>query len=61
MDISEKEMIKTFNCGIGFCLIVNLINLKRLKFFIKKYEPYVIGKIKKGNGKVKLNGNIKWV
>ena len=62
MDISEKEMIKTFNCGIGFCLIVNPNKFKKIKkFFIKKYEPYVIGKIKKGNGKVKLNGNIKWV
>ena len=59
--ISDKEMLKTFNCGVGFCLIVESKNLKRIsKFFSKEYKPYVIGKIFNGKNKVKLNGSINW-
>ena len=60
--ISDKEMLKTFNCGVGFCLIVNPNKLNKIKkCFSKKYQPYIIGKISKGNNKVKLNGSIKWI
>ena len=60
--ISEKEMLKTFNCGVGFCLIIESRNLKKInKFFSKKYKPYVIGKIYKGKKKVKLHGSINWL
>jgi len=59
--ISDKEMLKTFNCGVGFCLIVESKNLKKIsKFFSKEYKPYVIGKIFNGKNKVKLNGSINW-
>ena len=59
--ISEKEMIKTFNCGVGFCLIINPKDLKKVtKYFSRDYRPYVIGKISIGNNKVKLNGSINW-
>ena len=59
--ISEKEMLKTFNCGVGFCLIINSKDLKKVtKYFSRDYKPYVIGKISKGNNKVKLNGSINW-
>ena len=60
-DISDNEMYKTFNCGVGFCLIVNQKKLNQVKkIFTKKYKPYVIGKILKGRNKVKLNGKINW-
>jgi len=59
--ISEKEMLRTFNCGVGFCLIINAKNLKKVtKCFSKEYKPFVIGKISKGKNKVKLNGSIDW-
>ncbi len=61
-NISDKEMLKTFNCGVGFCLIINSKNLKKIdKYFSQGYKPYVIGKISRGKNKVKLNGNINWI
>ena len=55
-------MLKTFNCGVGFCLIIKSKNLKKvMNCFSKDYKPYVIGKISKGKNKVKLNGSINWL
>jgi len=60
-NIEEDEMLKTFNCGVGFCLITNPQNLNKIsKFFTRDYKPYVIGKITSGNNKVRLNGKIDW-
>ncbi len=60
-NISDKEMLKTFNCGVGFCLIIRSKNLKKInRFFSKEYKPYVIGKIIRNKNKVKLNAKINW-
>ena len=60
-NIDDKEMLKTFNCGVGFCIIINPKNLNKIKkYFSKDYKPYVIGKISKRLNKVKLNGKINW-
>ena len=41
-------MMKTFNCGVGFCVIVPKKNVKKIKsFFSIDYEPYEIGYISK--------------
>ncbi len=59
--ISDEEMIKTFNCGVGFSLVVKPKNFIRIKkFFSKDYKPYVIGKISPGTKKIKINGKINW-
>ena len=60
-NIEDKEMLKTFNCGVGFCLIIDPKNLKKIgSFFSKEFKPYVIGKITLGSKKVKLNAKINW-
>ena len=61
-NISDNEMLKTFNCGIGFCLIINKKNLIKVqKFFPKKYKPYPIGKITNSSTKkIIFNGSIKF-
>ena len=60
-NISDKEMLKTFNCGVGFCLIIDPKKIKKInKYFSRKFKPYIIGKISSGKDKVKLNGHIDW-
>jgi len=59
--IHDKEMLKTFNCGVGFCIIIQKKNLRKIKkFFTNEYKPYIIGKITSGKKKVKLHGKIIW-
>ena len=59
--VDDKEMLKTFNCGIGFCLIVDPANLNKInKYFTKEYMPYKIGKINLGKNIVEFNGKIDW-
>ena len=60
--VTNKEMIKTFNCGVGFCLIINQKKFRLIsKYFSKNFKPYIIGKVIKGKNKVRLNGSISWI
>ena len=60
-NLSDQEMLKTFNCGVGFCLIINSKNFKKVeKHFSKNFKPYIIGEIVKNSKKVKMNGKINW-
>ena len=60
-NISDKEMIRTFNCGVGFCLIVNKKNITKIKkIFTKKFRPYEIGFISKNKSKINLSKSLKW-
>ena len=39
--ISDQEMLNTFNCGVGFCIIINPKNFKKIKkYFSKKFKYY---------------------
>jgi len=60
-NIKDDEMLKTFNCGVGFCLIINPKNLKKvINCFSNEYKPYVIGEIIKSKNKIKMNNKINW-
>ena len=59
-NISEKEMLSTFNCGIGFCIIIERKNFNKVKKkFSKPYIPYEIGYVS-NNKKNILSNNLKW-
>ena len=60
-NISQSEMMKTFNCGVGFCIIAPKKNFKKIKkVFNKKYSPYSIGFISKSSKKINLKNSLKW-
>ena len=60
-NISDSEMIQTFNCGVGFCIISPKKNVNKIKlFFSKKYKPYEIGYISKNKKKINLFNSLKW-
>ena len=60
-NISDQEMMKTFNCGVGFCLIVSKKNIIQIKkVFSKQYMPYEIGYISKSKNKINLINSLKW-
>ena len=60
-NLTDKEMLKTFNCGVGFCLIVKKKNLlKVLNNFSRRYKPYVVGKILNNKKKIILRDRLDW-
>ena len=60
-NISNYEMLRTFNCGIGFCIIIDKKNIKKIKrYFSKDYMPYEIGYISSNGKKLNLYNSIKW-
>ena len=60
-NISDKEMLRTFNCGIGFCIIVKRKNIPKVKkIFPKKFMPYEIGFITQGKRQLNLSNFLKW-
>ena len=57
-NISDHEMMSTFNCGVGFCVIASKKNIYQIKkAFPKKFKPYEIGFISKNKKKVQI---FKW-
>jgi phosphoribosylformylglycinamidine cyclo-ligase len=52
--ISDDEMYKTFNCGIGFVLSVSEQDADEIISEIKNFKADVIGKVISGSGKIKI-------
>ena len=60
-NISNIEMLKTFNCGVGFCVIIEKKNLQKVKKYFKKdYIPYEIGYISTNKKRLNLFNSVKW-
>jgi len=60
-NITDREMLKTFNCGVGFCLIIKKKNINKVKkYFSEEYTPYEIGFISKNINKLNIYNKIKW-
>ena len=60
-NISDKEMLRTFNCGVGFCLITPKKNIKKIKkYFTKQFIPYEIGFISKEKKNINVFNKLKW-
>ena len=60
-NVVDSEMLKTFNCGVGFCLITNKRNVKKIrKIFSKEYQPYQIGFLTKEKLKIRTFGKLQW-
>ena len=60
-NISDKEMLTTFNCGVGFCVIAPAENLKKiLKIFPKNCRPYKIGYLSKDGKKNNIINSLSW-
>ena len=60
--VSDFEMLKTFNCGVGFCFIIKKKNINKVKkYFNKEFKPYVIGQIiNNKKNKILFNEKIRW-
>jgi len=52
--IKDEQMYKTFNCGIGFVFSIAEEDAEEVLSKIKDFKADVIGKVTKGEGKVKV-------
>lgn len=43
--VGEEEAYKTFNMGVGFCIIAPAKNIQKICEICKKYQPVVIGEV----------------
>ncbi|MFH1055011.1 MAG: phosphoribosylformylglycinamidine cyclo-ligase [Candidatus Altiarchaeota archaeon] len=59
-DIEYKDMLRTFNMGVGMTLVVEPKTIAEIHRHLKEKgcESYVIGKITKGHGKVIYQGKL---
>lgn len=60
--ISDKEMLRTFNCGVGICMVVSKRDRNMVMKHINQfYECYEIGRIEKGENKVVFENRMSWL
>lgn len=61
-NISDEEMLRTFNCGVGFSLVVSQMDKAAvMKHICQFYDCYEIGKIETGDDKVIFEKHMNWL
>ena len=61
-NVEDEDMLRTFNCGVGFILVVSAAGKDDAIRRISQYYPcYEIGRVIKGDRKVTMNGRLSWL
>lgn len=61
-NISDEEMLRTFNCGVGFNLVVSQRDKDMvMKHMHQFYDCYEIGKIEMGDHKIVFEKRMNWL
>lgn len=61
-NISDEEMLRTFNCGVGFNVVVAQKDKGAVMKHINEfYDCYEIGVVEKGNVKVRFENRMNWL
>lgn len=61
-NISDDEMLRTFNCGVGFNVVVSQKDKDTVMKHVRKYyDCYEIGNIEKGERKVAFEKKLNWL
>lgn len=60
--ISDEEMRRTFNLGVGFVLVVPQNQKDRVIESVSAfYDCYEIGRIERGSKKTEISGRLNWI
>ena len=60
--IDDKEMLNTFNCGVGFNVVVSQQDKRQVMEHLSEYYPcYEIGVIENGQDKVEFENKLNWL
>lgn len=61
-NISDDEMLRTFNCGAGFIIVTSQKDKKAvMEHVCKTYDCYEIGTIEKGDSKIVFDKRLNWI
>lgn len=61
-NISDEEMLRTFNCGVGFNIVTNQKDKAVVMHHVSRfYDCYEIGVIESGDRKVKFENRLNWL
>ena len=60
-NISDKEMLSTFNCGVGFILVVQREAAAQTAAYLSRYyDCYEIGRIRANEQKIVMENKLNW-